>query len=49
MIEANGVGISTEPFGDPSEPPTLLVMGVGGSMLCGDEGFFRCWRTGAGS
>lgn len=39
MIEANGVELCTEPFGDPSDPPTLLVMGVGGSMLWWDEGF----------
>jgi pimeloyl-ACP methyl ester carboxylesterase len=41
MIEANGVELCTEPFGDPSDPPILLVMGVGGSMLWWDEGFCR--------
>jgi pimeloyl-ACP methyl ester carboxylesterase len=41
MIEANGVELCTEPFGDPSDPPILLVMGIGGSMLWWDEGFCR--------
>jgi hypothetical protein len=27
MIEANGVELSTESFGDPADPPILLVMG----------------------
>ncbi len=39
MIEANGVELCTEPFGDPADPPILLIMGVGGSMLWWDEGF----------
>ena len=39
MIEANGVELCTEPFGDPADPPILLVMGVGSSMLWWDEGF----------
>ena len=41
MIEANGVELCTEPFGDPADPPILLVMGAGGSMLWWDEGFCR--------
>jgi len=41
MVEANGVELCTEPFGDPSDPPILLVMGVGASMLWWDEGFCR--------
>jgi pimeloyl-ACP methyl ester carboxylesterase len=41
MIEANGVELCTEPFGDPSDPPVLLVMGVGASMLWWEEGFCR--------
>jgi pimeloyl-ACP methyl ester carboxylesterase len=41
MIEANGVELCTEPFGDPADPPVLLVMGVGGSMLWWEEGFCR--------
>lgn len=41
MIEVNGVGLCTEPFGDPTDPPILLVMGLGASMLWWDEGFCR--------
>jgi pimeloyl-ACP methyl ester carboxylesterase len=41
MIEANGVELCTEPFGDPADPPILLVMGVGASMLWWDEGLCR--------
>lgn len=42
MIEANGVVLCTEPFGDPADPAILLVMGIGGSMLWWDEGFAGC-------
>jgi pimeloyl-ACP methyl ester carboxylesterase len=41
MIEANGVELCTEPFGDPADPPILLVMGIGGSMLWWEEGICR--------
>ena len=41
MVEANGVELCTEPFGNPADPPILLVMGVGASMLWWDEGFCR--------
>jgi pimeloyl-ACP methyl ester carboxylesterase len=41
MIEANGVDLCTEAFGDPADPPILLVMGVGASMLWWEEGFCR--------
>jgi len=41
MIEANGVELCTEPFGDVADPPILLIMGVGGSMLWWEEGFCR--------
>ena len=46
MIEANGVALCTEPFGDPADPPILLVMGVGASMLWWDEGFCRMLADG---
>jgi pimeloyl-ACP methyl ester carboxylesterase len=39
MIEANGVQLCTEPFGDPGNPPILLIMGIGASMLWWEEGF----------
>jgi pimeloyl-ACP methyl ester carboxylesterase len=41
MVEANGVKLCTESFGDPTDPPILLVMGIGGSMLWWEEGFCR--------
>jgi pimeloyl-ACP methyl ester carboxylesterase len=46
MVEANGVELCTEPFGDPADPPTLLVMGIGGSMLWWEEGFCRMLADG---
>src|SRR3954451_10560279 len=39
MIESNGVELCTEPFGDPRDPPILLIMGIGASMLWWEEGF----------
>jgi pimeloyl-ACP methyl ester carboxylesterase len=33
LIEANGVELCTESFGDPADPPVLLIMGLGASML----------------
>jgi pimeloyl-ACP methyl ester carboxylesterase len=41
IIEANGIELCTESFGDPDDPPVLLVMGAGGSMLWWQEGFCR--------
>jgi pimeloyl-ACP methyl ester carboxylesterase len=46
MIQANDVELCTEPFGDPGDPPILLIMGVGASMLWWDEAF--CRRLAAG-
>ncbi len=46
MIEANGVELCTEPFGDPDDPPILLIMGIGGSMLWWEEGFCRMLADG---
>jgi pimeloyl-ACP methyl ester carboxylesterase len=46
MIEANGVELCTETFGDPADPPILLVMGIGGSMLWWEEGFCRTLAEG---
>jgi pimeloyl-ACP methyl ester carboxylesterase len=46
MIEANGVELCTEPFGVPGDPPVLLVMGIGGSMLWWEEGFCRLLAEG---
>jgi pimeloyl-ACP methyl ester carboxylesterase len=41
MIEANGAEICTESFGDPTDPPILLLMGTGASMLFWEEEFCR--------
>jgi pimeloyl-ACP methyl ester carboxylesterase len=41
MIKANGVDLCAEAFGNPADPPILLVMGIGGSMLWWEEGFCR--------
>ena len=41
VIEARGVELCTEGFGDPGDPPILLVMGMGGSMLWWEDGFCR--------
>ena len=41
MVEATGVELCTEPFGDPADPAILLVMGLGASMLWWEEGFCR--------
>src|SRR5215213_8984761 len=46
MIEVNGVELCTERFGDRGDPPILLVMGVGGSMLWWEEGFCRLLADG---
>jgi pimeloyl-ACP methyl ester carboxylesterase len=41
LIAANGVELCAEAFGDPADPPILLIMGMGGSMLWWEEGFCR--------
>lgn len=41
MIEANGVELCTEAFGVRTDPPMLLVMGLGASMLWWDDDFCR--------
>ena len=41
IVRVNGVDLCVQSFGDPADPPVLLVMGVGGSMLWWDEGFCR--------
>jgi pimeloyl-ACP methyl ester carboxylesterase len=46
MIEANGVELCTEAFGDPGDPPILLVMGIGASMVWWEEGFCRMLADG---
>jgi pimeloyl-ACP methyl ester carboxylesterase len=46
MIEANGVELCAESFGEPTDPPILLVMGIGGSMLWWEDGFCRLLAEG---
>jgi pimeloyl-ACP methyl ester carboxylesterase len=46
MIEANGVELCTESFGRPADPPVLLIMGIGASMLWWEEGFCRLLAEG---
>jgi pimeloyl-ACP methyl ester carboxylesterase len=46
IIRANGIELCTESFGDPGDPPILLIMGIGASMLWWDETF--CRRLAAG-
>jgi pimeloyl-ACP methyl ester carboxylesterase len=46
MIEAHGLELCTESFGDPTDPPVLLIMGIGGSMLWWEEGFCRMLAEG---
>jgi pimeloyl-ACP methyl ester carboxylesterase len=41
MVQANGVDLCTEAFGDPADPPILLVMGTGASMIWWEDGFCR--------
>ena len=46
MIETNGVELCTEAFGDPADPPILLIMGIGASMLWWEEDFCRMLAAG---
>jgi pimeloyl-ACP methyl ester carboxylesterase len=41
MIETGGVELCAEAFGDPADPPILLIMGIGASMLWWEDGFCR--------
>src|SRR3954470_19892082 len=46
LIQANGVELCTETFGDPDDAPILLVMGSGASMLWWEDGFCRALAGG---
>jgi pimeloyl-ACP methyl ester carboxylesterase len=46
MIEANAVELCTESFGRPADPPILLIMGIGASMLWWEEGFCKLLTEG---
>src|ERR671937_2760635 len=41
MMAASGVELCTGPSGDPADPPILLIMGIGASMLWWEEDFCR--------
>jgi pimeloyl-ACP methyl ester carboxylesterase len=45
-VQANGVELCVETFGDPGDPAILLIMGAGASMLGWEEEF--CVRLAAG-
>ena len=40
-VRANGIELAYETFGDPADPPVVLVMGLGVQMIGWDEGFCR--------
>jgi pimeloyl-ACP methyl ester carboxylesterase len=46
MIETAGIELCTESFGDPGDPPVLLIAGIGGSMLWWAEGLCRMLAAG---
>jgi pimeloyl-ACP methyl ester carboxylesterase len=46
MVEANGVELCVESFGDPADAPILLVMGIGASMLWWEDGFCQMLADG---
>ena len=39
FVEANGIHLAYDTFGNPTDPPVLLVMGLGMQMLAWDELF----------
>ena len=41
MIDDQGIRLCTEAFGAPADPPVLLVMGLGASMLWWDDALCR--------
>jgi pimeloyl-ACP methyl ester carboxylesterase len=46
LIEANGVELCTEAFGDAADSPILLIMGIGASMLWWEDDFCRMLADG---
>jgi pimeloyl-ACP methyl ester carboxylesterase len=46
VIAVSGIELCTESFGEPADPPVLLIMGVGASMLWWEEGFCRVLAEG---
>ena len=46
MVDVGGIELCTEPFGAPTDPPILLVMGLGASMLWWDDDLCRMLADG---
>ena len=46
MIDADGVRLCTEAFGDPADPPLLLIGGMSASMLWWDDAFCAALAAG---
>jgi pimeloyl-ACP methyl ester carboxylesterase len=46
IIEADGIELCTETFGAPGDPPVLLIMGSGASMLWWDDAFCAALAAG---
>jgi pimeloyl-ACP methyl ester carboxylesterase len=46
VVEVDGIELCVDSFGDPSQPPVLLVMGTGASMLWWEDGFCRMLAEG---
>jgi pimeloyl-ACP methyl ester carboxylesterase len=46
MITVRGVQLCAESFGDPGQPPVLLIMGTGASMLWWEDAFCLKLATG---
>jgi pimeloyl-ACP methyl ester carboxylesterase len=46
IIEGPDVRLCAEAFGDPADPPVLLVQGLGASMLWWDEAFCQALADG---
>ena len=38
-IRSNGIDLTFDTFGDPGQPPVLLIMGLGAQMIAWDEAF----------
>lgn len=45
VVEANGLRLEYDTFGEPDHPPVLLIMGLAAQMVAWDEGF--CTRLAA--
>src|SRR4051794_28580516 len=46
IIEADGIELCAESFGAPGDPPVLLIMGIGASMLWWDDAFCAALAAG---